>query len=152
MQTFILSTNLRESFKMLDYKRLGKQRLECLQILNTITNNKKAWSNHPAIKTWRHYPEFLAYYGHLACQEWIARGYNSTIHTKFEELVLGVHMHVPMFWYNGDIDKLIACHKSSLYLKDPVFYASFAEFKDMPRDYYIPEQSEISEQSLTCLK
>ena len=50
MQTFLPYESFRESAKVLDWRRLGKQRVEGMQIINAIENpNKQGWQNHPAI-------------------------------------------------------------------------------------------------------
>ena len=36
VNTFLVSRNFQESAKMLDYRRLGKQRVEAMQILNIL--------------------------------------------------------------------------------------------------------------------
>ena len=37
MQTFLPTKNIRTTAKQLDYRRLGKQRVECKQILNALS-------------------------------------------------------------------------------------------------------------------
>lgn len=56
MQTFLPYPSFRESAKCLDNKRLGKQRVECIQIIKAINNPKYGWQNHPAVKMWRGTP------------------------------------------------------------------------------------------------
>ena len=58
-------------------KRLGKQRVETLQILQTLTYGSK-WRNHPAVKMWDGYIPALVEYGVAICEEWLARGYKDT--------------------------------------------------------------------------
>jgi hypothetical protein len=50
MQTFLPVANFKESAKILDYRRLGKQRVEARQILNALQGKSKGWANHPATK------------------------------------------------------------------------------------------------------
>ena len=57
MQTFLPYKNFYKSAKVLDQKRLGKQRVEVLQLLNSIKASKedrpyKGWKNHPCRKMW----------------------------------------------------------------------------------------------------
>ena len=52
MQTFLPYPDLRDSVACLDSKRLGKQRVECLQILNVLEGRRTGWQNHPAVKMW----------------------------------------------------------------------------------------------------
>ena len=46
MNVFIIGSPL-ETAKALDKRRLNKQIIECLQILNAIMGGAKAWRNHP---------------------------------------------------------------------------------------------------------
>jgi len=51
VQTFLPYTDFIKSAKCLDYKRLGKQRVEAKQILNILLGEttKAGWTNHPAV-------------------------------------------------------------------------------------------------------
>ena len=57
MQTFLPYTDFIKGAKCLDYKRLGKQRIEAKTIYDILTGNAKsnAWKNHPATKMWEDY-------------------------------------------------------------------------------------------------
>ena len=57
MQTFLPYTDFIKSAKCLDYKRLGKQRVEAKQILNILLGEttKAGWTNHPAVLMWSGY-------------------------------------------------------------------------------------------------
>ena len=50
MQTLLPTKNFRTAAKLLDYRRLGKQRVEGLQLINSLSPDydKKGWLNHPA--------------------------------------------------------------------------------------------------------
>jgi hypothetical protein len=74
MMTFITSSNLAECAKALDYKRLGKQRVEAYQILNTLKGHSHGWKNHPAVKMWEGHTGALALYMNAMIDEWVARG------------------------------------------------------------------------------
>jgi hypothetical protein len=94
MQTFLPSSNFIETAKILDYKRLGKQRLEAIDILYlSLRHTKrdmrdffnksdkqaeylwKRYRNHPAVLMWNHYEKALALYGYIICLIWKNRGY-----------------------------------------------------------------------------
>lgn len=53
MQTFLPVANFCESAKYLDKARLGKQRVEAMQILSTLSGASRGWINHPAVRMWR---------------------------------------------------------------------------------------------------
>jgi hypothetical protein len=64
MQTFLPYASFSESAKALDYKRLGKQRVECRQILRALEHGG-GWANHPATRLWRGYETALKAYSLL---------------------------------------------------------------------------------------
>lgn len=141
MQTFLPSPSYIESAQMLDYRRLGKQRVECKQILLALGKTQGGWVNHPATKMWRGYEYELASYGSAMCREWIKRGYRDSLSVDFElwRYILdgkaseaGIPRHPVPPWL-GD-ERLHASHRSNLLRKDPKYYARFgwAEPDDMP--------------------
>jgi hypothetical protein len=87
MQTFLPYEDFQASAEVLDYRRLGKQRVETWQILRALAGETKGWTNHPASKMWRGHETLLAEYGMVMCREWIRRGYNDTMLQRFEELL-----------------------------------------------------------------
>lgn len=82
MQTFLPHPLFIESARRLDRQRLGKQRVEVLQILRALAGRTKGWVNHPITKAWRGYEEALVEYGLAVCDEWIACGYRDTCRPK----------------------------------------------------------------------
>lgn len=73
MQTFLPYADFTESARVLDTKRLGKQRVEALQLL------KGQWPNHPASRMWRGHRDALARYMNVMIKEWVRRGYHNTM-------------------------------------------------------------------------
>lgn len=71
MQTFLPYPDITLSAAVLDYKRLGKQRVEAMQILNALAGLKRGWTNHPAVRMWRGYEDGLAAYHDACISEWI---------------------------------------------------------------------------------
>ena len=53
MQTFLPYPDYAASAKVLDRQRLGKQRVENLQIIKALLDPTYGWQNHPAVKMWR---------------------------------------------------------------------------------------------------
>jgi len=86
MQTFLPYSDFTKTAQCLDYRRLGKQRVEAKQIVLTIRNNANAWHNHPAVLQWKGkgYLYWLAQYGVCICLEWIRRGYRDSLLPFFE--------------------------------------------------------------------
>lgn len=112
--------NFYKSIHCLDYRRLGKQRVEAKQILNIICNRTKsnAWRNHPIVKMWSKYPEALKLYYNLCLCEWISRGYNNTM--KFE--TIGKKVEMPKWFGNRAFHR---SHKSNLLRKDKKYYKKY---------------------------
>ena len=80
MQTFLPYSSFEQSAQVLDWRRLGKQRVEGMQIINAINNpTQKGWVNHPATVMWRPYVEALKLYTNTIIEEWIQRGYNNNM-------------------------------------------------------------------------
>ena len=129
MQTFLPYANFYDSAKCLDYRRLGKQRVEVLQILNALTNPKKGWKNHPATKMWAGYEGLLSDYGITICEEWINRNYKDTCLDKIFNIVKPTKSPCPS-WL-GD-KKFHDSHKSMLIQKQPDHYLQFNW--DVPHD------------------
>ena len=70
MQTFLPYESFRESAKVLDWRRLGKQRVEGMQIINAIENpEKQGWQNHPITVMWRPYLSALKLYTNIIIWE-----------------------------------------------------------------------------------
>ncbi|MEJ3653240.1 MSMEG_6728 family protein [Actinomycetes bacterium KLBMP 9759] len=78
MQTFLPYPDFAASAAVLDERRLGKQRVEALQVLRALTRQGYGWQHHPAVTMWRGYPEAVAAYGTAMCAEWVARGHPDT--------------------------------------------------------------------------
>jgi len=120
MQTFLPFRSFKDSAISLDYKRLGKQRVETYQILNALDGKSKGWVNHPATKIWRGYEGALCVYGMTMCREWIERGYKDSLLPIFRDRFLTIEFfELPPII--GDA-RFHLSHKSNLIRKDPVFY------------------------------
>jgi hypothetical protein len=131
MQTFLPYSDFQKSVEVLDYRRLGKQRVESYQILNVLLGRTetKGWVNHPATKMWRGYEEALKLYQNITITEWISRGYNNNM---LFEIVDPVKLVFP-FWL-GD-DRVHKSHRSNLLRK---FYDHYSQYFNEPNDieYY----------------
>lgn len=139
MQTFLPYPSYVDSAKVLDNRRLGKQRVECVQLLQALLGQKavelpdgnwglipfktKGWVNHPAAKMWRGYTHSLADYGIAICEEWISRGYKDTCLPRMSVLAPPLNedrTHVQPPWI-GSV-AFHASHRSNLIRKDPKWY------------------------------
>lgn len=130
MQTFLPYPNFYKSAQALDRQRLGKQRVEVLQILNALRGLSTGWVNHPATKMWRGHERSLAIYGTLVCEEWRRRGYVDGILDKLFDCVLVLPDTGKPSWV-GD-EAFHRSHQSNLVRKMPEHYGS--QFPDVPDD------------------
>jgi hypothetical protein len=74
VQTFLPYPDFVASATVLDAKRLGKQRVETIQVLRGLVRPGYGWRHHPAVKMWRGYEEGLVRYGLDVCAVWCATG------------------------------------------------------------------------------
>jgi len=127
MQTFLPYNSFSESARVLDSKRLGKQRVECLQIAKALLLGNSDWKNHPAVKQWAGYERALYSYSYHICWEWQTRGYKDTCLDKIGSLmqmtgILERELIYP--WWN-DWGKYHSNHRSILLGKDYNWYSQF---------------------------
>lgn len=130
MQTFLPYPDFCRSLSCLDSRRLGKQRVEAMQILNTLLRGTKAWSNHPAVLMWKGYEAALAEYMNIAILEWVHRGYHNTM----SEASLG---KVTLPWWLG-WPQFHASHRSNLLRKDYTFYRKYGWREEPNKEYTWP--------------
>ena len=129
MQTFLPYPDFAASAAALDDRRLGKQRVEALQVLRAITRPGYGWQHHPAVRMWRGHEEALAAYGLAMCDEWTRRGHPDTCAATIrEDLAASGHSGprhqdnvTPMPWWIGD-PAVHASHRSALVRKQPDHY------------------------------
>ena len=88
MQTFLPYPSFADSARILDRARLGKQRVEALQLLRAVTIPTYGWRNHPAAKMWRGFVPALTRYGLEMTDAWIERGHADTVRDQIREFSL----------------------------------------------------------------
>lgn len=164
MQTFLCYPNFKQSASVLDNRRLGKQRVECLQILKTLAkgptqyichrcnNNwishypncgcgdsftetrKTPWYNHPAVQMWKNHVPNLAFYGLICCIEW-QRGFKDTCYKKIDKFLSAKYYVFPK-WLSDP--RFCASHRSNLLRKDPKHYGRFGLSEPPDLEYFWP--------------
>lgn len=138
MQTFVPYADFKRSADVLDDKRLGKQRVETLQIVQVLVrlrwNNAigeierftpRGWTHHPAVLMWQGYERALLEYQRRVCEEWTSRGFNDTCYPKTLGLVHrwnggAIPPYADPPWL-GD-EQLHRSHQSNLIRKDADYY------------------------------
>lgn len=114
MQTFVPYPDFEASARCLDRQRLGKQRVETLQLIRANLGITKGWKTHPAALMWSDNMNGLIAYGIAVCDEWIARGYKDTCRDKILEYGDADILDTPYWW--GD-DIIHSSHRSNLLRK-----------------------------------
>ena len=152
MQTFLPYPDFAASARVLDRRRLGKQRVETLQVHRALVVPGHGWRHHPAVKMWVGFEEALVRYGVEICAEWRAQGFVDTceatmrtdlaqargitvVRTQAEIAAAG---ELP--GWLGD-EAVHVSHRAALVRKDPERYRPM--FGDLPDDmpYVWPEVS-----------
>ncbi|ROS32199.1 MSMEG_6728 family protein [Amycolatopsis thermoflava] len=143
MQTFLPYPAFAETAQVLDTRRLGKQRVETLQVLRALTVPNYGWRHHPAAKMWTGYEEALTRYGLEVCRVWCAAGHTDTCAVKLtddlaravglpqprDEQALRVAGEMPPWLGDPEFHR---SHQSALLHKDPGHYKRF--FDGVPDD------------------
>ena len=131
MQTFLPVADFTESARLLDNPRLGKQRVECLQVLRALELPDYGWANHPVVTMWRGYTAGLVVYSLAMVRVWRERGFADSTETLIAEFAPdaagmtqaeAAAAGLLPSWV-GD-EELHRSHRSNLVAKDPGFYRS----------------------------
>lgn len=153
MQTFLPYKSFARSAAALDRQRLGKQRVECLQILNALLTPNAGWSRHPATLMWAGCEMALLDYTLSVCDEWaVARGYADTCADKAIAIVRDYDLTGDLegylnaeSWYGfarpawlGD-ESFHRAHQSNLIRKLPEHYAPMFPGVPAGLEYIWPE-------------
>lgn len=147
MQTFLPYPDFARSARVLDRKRLGKQRVETLQVLRAATVPGYGWYRHPATAMWAGHVPALVAYGRAMVDEWTARGGADSTGWQIREFA-------PEAWDRAPDDDVAPpppwlgdeafhrSHRSNLLRKDEEFYREV--FPDDPAglDYVWPVPAE----------
>ncbi|UDY34940.1 MSMEG_6728 family protein [Dermatobacter hominis] len=148
MQTFLPYADFRASAGVLDPRRLGKQRVEVIQVVRAISRPDYGWRHHPVARMWRHHPAALGAYGMAITDTWIAMGFSDTCQATIRSDLAEIGVEdIPSQedlrasgalppWL-GD-DRLHRSHRSALVRKDPDWYGP--RFPDVTDDlpYFWP--------------
>ena len=135
MQTFMPYPEFKRSAKCLDFRRLGKQRVEAMQVHRIVSGKRTegGWINHPAVRMWWGYQDALAAYHNAMLYEWIYRGYINNM----PKIPHAVDYVMPEFIGNK---KFHDSHKSNLLNKDFDYYKKFGWSVERDMPYYWPVQ------------
>lgn len=143
MQTFLPYPDFAATARVLDRSRLGKQRVETIQVQRGLVVPGYGWRHHPAVKMWAGHEEALVRYGLDICAEWRARGHQDACEvTLRSDLLRAKEIMVvrtqeelaaagDLPTWLGDREVHVS-HQSALVRKDPAHYRRY--FPDVPDD------------------
>lgn len=140
MQTFLISNKFEETANILDNKRLGKQILECSQILkiylrklNILEDGKKGYINHPVTNIWQDiegnvYLFQLLKYTDCMYEEWKKRyGIRPKWEITRQEILDFLNSHTTLIGHPKAIlywsDEFYELMKRNLIRKNPLIYS-----------------------------
>jgi hypothetical protein len=142
VQTFLPYPDFERSLRALDRRRLGKQRVETIQVVRALTVPGYGWRHHPAALMWKGHEEALGRYGLTCCAVWTELGFGDTcastivadLHTAGVTTIrsqaeLAAAGALPPWLGDEDFHR---SHQSSLLRKDPDFYGP--QFPGVPDD------------------
>jgi hypothetical protein len=139
VQTFLPYAEFDASAAVLDDRRLGKQRVETLQVLRALVfPSYRGWKNHPATRMWRGFTAGLVAYGLAVCAEWERRGHADAVAETLLEFTGGQRPDVRELAVAGalppwlGLEAMHVAHRSALVRKDPEHYRRY--FPDVPDD------------------
>lgn len=126
MQTFLPYPDFKKSVEVLDYRRLGKQRVETYQVLNILLDRteSRGWRNHPVTRMWRGFEEALKLYQNFTINEWVSRGYKNNMALEIVDMD---NLVFPFWLGHGGIHR---SHRSNLLRKDFEYYSQFFDDPD----------------------
>lgn len=142
MQTFLPYPDFEQCARVLDVKRLGKQRVECIQVVRGLTRSDYGWRHHPAVLMWKGFEEALGRYAFTMCEVWGERGFGdtcaATIAVDLREADVSVVRTQRALAAAGALPSWLGdpafhrSHQSALVRKDPTHYRPL--FPDVPDD------------------
>jgi len=132
MQTFLPYSDFIHTAKVLDDKRLGKQRVEAVQILKILCYGVSWWKNHPAVRMWKGYEDALGMYMNIMIIEWEHRGFENNM---FYYIARASQIIYPP-WL-GD-PRLHLSHQANLARKKPEYYGKLWPDADTNAPYWWP--------------
>lgn len=114
----MLHTDFLINAKLLDDQRLGKQRVEAMQILHILQGKQKGFSKHPIVKSWQGYEDGLKYYINCCIYEWVQRGMQNNM--KVYDIPDQIVVPWWVFWR-----PLIMSHRMMMTRKDKRYVGKF---------------------------
>jgi hypothetical protein len=142
VQTFLPYPDFDRSAEVLDVRRLGKQRVEGLQVVRALTYPEYGWKHHPAVRMWGGYEEAAGAFTLAVVGRWERLGFGDTCaaSVRADLAAVGIgHVRTQAELARADAlppwlgdEALHRSHRSALVRKDPEHYRAL--FPDVPDD------------------
>ena len=141
--TFAPYPDAARTARVLDRRRLGKQRVECVQILRAVLGVTHGWASHPATRAWLGHPGGLVSYTLSMCSEWRRRGYVDNMARAALDLHPPDNDDAPDWWGHPLVH---GSHRAVLHRKLPTHYDApdfvlaadtFPVLHDRPQTSYV---------------
>ena len=136
MITFLPYPDFMRSAKVLDNQRLGKQRVEAVQVVRIILAKDSKFKYHPLTIMWNPFLHALCNYGMVVCEEWSDRGFVDHLWHEFYNAKQNVPLIRPT-WIGDNL--LHSSHRSNLLRKNYSHYQKFGWTESIGLDYYWPK-------------
>jgi hypothetical protein len=150
MQTFLPFSGFVATAGALDARRLGKQRVEVLQILRAMTFDDYGWRTHPAVTMWSGYTAALVTYGLVITRQWVADGFADTVTPQLLEFIAPQPVRSQSaLAAAGDLppwlgwEPLHRSHRAALLRKDPGHYGPLFPEVDPEQPYVWPDSARV---------
>lgn len=140
MQTFLPAQSYFQSSRILDDKRLIKQRVECKQILLALDpGSTSGWRRHPAVRMWRGYENELALYALNILLEFQRRGFKDKTNLRgFFDTRFKLTDFQPADYPPWLTNEFCSRHRAALLAKDFEFYKKYNWIEEPKIDYIWP--------------
>lgn len=127
MQVFVPYRAPLDVAKCLDDLRLHKQIIECKQIIDAIDGRSSAWRNHPIVRMYRPYRNWLVMY------KWCLTAFWEGDFSSAEVASREASGWAPPFLRQDFCDQ----HKRRLYTKSPDLYPEWAYLGTSEENWYV---------------
>lgn len=126
MNVFITNISPLETAKNLDKRRLFKQIIESIQILDALEGRSEAWRNHPATLQYAEHIDWLKAYSECLLT------YREGFTTRANKADKTAQLLTPAF-HNEDFFNQM---KRRLFTKDPEHYAQWSDLGTSDENWY----------------
>jgi hypothetical protein len=166
MQTYVTDLNMRKNADNLDFRRLGQNRVEALDVLCLNLELSQyyrpayweflvqRYSNHPVVHMWKGHGAYLHFYTYYLLKKWRKLGYsNAKCWPKWKEISILFPHNIA--YYGGPppwlTPEFVDMHRAYLIRKDPGYYRKIWPNVDESIPFVYPVTKETKNEQNICL-